>query len=327
VLLLDSSQKVAGALDYEPFGLVNRVALDRETPHPYPNNYSAPIADFTQSVGGPLLSLRMRVLLHMVDVEDGPGDYAKLRDGDTLQDFSISPIGGYHRGQIWTPWVQPQAGHIVIPFVSDGQNCCPDGMGGLICTPNLCPSYPNYPYQGIVAQGYEYQRYQTGAANFTIPLRFPGQYFDSETDHFENWNRYYDPPIGRYLQPEPLLEHPRRSRVTALQGRTLPAYPYALNNPLHFTDETGLAPWDPPWIPPKVPGGPFAVCEPGHEETPCELQCMEDYERNADICRKGGSLKDRQTGLGVPKYSKRACWERIAQILGDCLMECERSGK
>jgi hypothetical protein len=24
---------------------------------------------------------------------------------------------------------------------------------------------------------------------------------------FENWNRYYDPAIGNYLQPEPLLQH------------------------------------------------------------------------------------------------------------------------
>jgi len=243
-LLLDSSQKIAGVLDYEPFGYANRVALDRETPHPYPNNDSRNIADFTQPVGGPLLSLKMRVLLHMVDVEDGPGDYAMLKDGDPPQSALTPPIGGYHRGQMWTPWVQPQAGHIIVPFISDGQNCCPDGMGGLICVPNLCPSYPNYPYQGIVMEGYEYQRYQTGAAIFGIPLRFPGQYFDAETDLFENWNRYYDASIGRYLQTEPVLQDPRFVTDQARQGRSTLSYAYALNNPLLFGDSTGLAPND-----------------------------------------------------------------------------------
>jgi len=237
--VLDSSQKIASALDYEPFGYVNRVALDRETLHPYPNNYAANIADFTQPIGGPLLALKMRVLLHMVDVEDGPGDYAILKDGDPPQSALTPPIGGYHRGQMWTPWVQPQAGHIIMSFISDGQNCCPDGMGGLICTPpNVCQ---NYPYQGIVMEAYEYQRYQIGAAPFGIPLRFPGQYFDAESNLVGNWNRYYDPSIGRYLQPEPLLlKEPDFIVADAQIGADVQPYAYALNNPIAFSDPDGF---------------------------------------------------------------------------------------
>jgi RHS repeat-associated protein len=79
-------------------------------------------------------------------------------------------------------------------------------------------------------EAFDYQRYETGASPVWTPLRFPGQYYDEETDLFENWNRYYDPSIGRYLQPEPMLP------VGAHLGA---AYAYAANNPIKFTDPDG----------------------------------------------------------------------------------------
>lgn len=38
----------------------------------------------------------------------------------------------------------------------------------------------------------------------TVNLRFPGQYFDSETTLFYNWNRYYNPATGRYVSSDPI---------------------------------------------------------------------------------------------------------------------------
>jgi len=58
-------------------------------------------------------------------------------------------------------------------------------------------------------------------------LRFPGQYFDEETGLHYNWNRYYDPAIGRYLRLDP-----------AEDGLNL--YVYAGNNPNVFIDPEGL---------------------------------------------------------------------------------------
>jgi len=103
-------------------------------------------------------------------------------------------------------------------------------------------------------EGYEYQRYQVGASPFAIPLRFPGQYFDVETNLIENWNRYYDASTGRYLQPEPVLQKPNFVAARALLGMSTPAYAYASNNPVNRYDPNGQ--WDMGGVrPPPGAGG------------------------------------------------------------------------
>ncbi|PTL76201.1 hypothetical protein DAT35_51440 [Vitiosangium sp. GDMCC 1.1324] len=72
------------------------------------------------------------------------------------------------------------------------------------------------------------------------PLRFPGQYHDPETDLFENWNRYYDPTTGRYLQPEPLIQQAYTLKSDALSGSVPATYTYAQANPINETDSSGL---------------------------------------------------------------------------------------
>lgn len=44
------------------------------------------------------------------------------------------------------------------------------------------------------------------------------------------------------LQPEPLLPNPSYLRDMALSGHGVPAYAYALNNPLYYVDRDGNSP-------------------------------------------------------------------------------------
>jgi RHS repeat-associated protein len=64
-----------------------------------------------------------------------------------------------------------------------------------------------------------------------MPLGFPGQYYDQETNNYYNYFRDYDPTTGRYLQSDPI----------GLAGG-LNTYGYVLNNPLNFQDKYGLCP-------------------------------------------------------------------------------------
>jgi len=60
-------------------------------------------------------------------------------------------------------------------------------------------------------------------------LRFPGQYFDQETDLHYNWHRYYDSKTGRYLKPDPI----------GFDGG-INFYVYVQNNSVKFIDPSGL---------------------------------------------------------------------------------------
>ncbi len=61
-----------------------------------------------------------------------------------------------------------------------------------------------------------------------LKLRFPGQWFQSETSLHQNWMRDYDPTTGRYMQADPL---------GLVDGASI--YGYALQNPGRYVDPTG----------------------------------------------------------------------------------------
>ena len=64
----------------------------------------------------------------------------------------------------------------------------------------------------------------------TNNLRFPGQYFDAETGLHYNFQRYYDPKIGRYVQTDPI----------DFDGGDANLYTYVWNTPENLFDPMGL---------------------------------------------------------------------------------------
>jgi RHS repeat-associated protein len=65
----------------------------------------------------------------------------------------------------------------------------------------------------------------------STPLRFPGQYHDSETDLHYNHQRYYDPATGSYLTPDPLGLAPAPNPHSYVLNPTTHADPLGLEDP------------------------------------------------------------------------------------------------
>ncbi|WP_408888349.1 RHS repeat-associated core domain-containing protein [Myxococcus faecalis] len=227
LVMLDASGKVSGAADYDPFGYVNRVTQPAETSHPYLPSTNSALATFSQATTSSLVSTRFRALFGEVDIKDS-ADTVTLEDVGTglPQGPAISQPAS---GRVWSHWAQPSTPQLRVQFVSDAH---PSICG--TCDLNQAPcNIKCGSANGVTLEGYEYQRFQSGATPFWIPLRFPGQYHDRETDLFENWNRYYEPSTGKYLQSEPLTN-------IGARPASWPIYSYSKSNPISNSDPSGL---------------------------------------------------------------------------------------
>ena len=71
------------------------------------------------------------------------------------------------------------------------------------------------------------------AAALVYNLRFPGQYFDKETNTHYNWHRDYESTTGRYIESDPI----------GLKGGPN-SYSYVAGNPMVKIDPQGLAIWE-----------------------------------------------------------------------------------
>ncbi|QTD46385.1 RHS repeat domain-containing protein [Ottowia testudinis] len=85
-------------------------------------------------------------------------------------------------------------------------------------------------YQEAFGQTY------TDSAGLELNLRFPGQYWDKETNLHQNYFRDYSPQKGRYIQADPI----------GLDGE-INVYEYAYHSPVIYYDPYGLFGMDNVW--------------------------------------------------------------------------------
>ncbi len=217
VLMLNKALQVVGTAEYDPFGYPNRQAVNSQVLSGKPNQslLFGVCEDPGASATGVQRRVRARFSFFDVAKSKVSADGVFLKAGSTVLDSET----GSNRGLVVTPWVNPGSLPLGVYYYLDN-----DGITG----------------DGVALESCEFRRYEAGVTYpVWTPIRFPGQYHDEETDLFENWNRYYDPSIGRYLQPEPLLSEDPKTWLTPAHG-VPSAYAYAWTNPIFFTDEDGL---------------------------------------------------------------------------------------
>jgi len=91
---------------------------------------------------------------------------------------------------------------------------------------------------GNLVQHYEYTSfgqtsYSGTTSAFPISNRYTEQIADDETGLYYYGGRYYDPQLGRFVQPDPTVPDPEDSQ-------SLNRYSYVRNNPLNAADPSGL---------------------------------------------------------------------------------------
>jgi RHS repeat-associated protein len=126
-----------------------------------------------------------------------------------------------------------------------------------------------------------------GIGTFTCNLRFPGQYFDRETNLHYNYFRDYDPWAGRYVESDPI----------GLIGG-LNTYLYARANPARYSDPRGLKPWY----------GNY--CGPGDNAPLPAIDCVDTACKRHDDCYKD---------CGVDAYSR---WRPVG-LISLCALRCD----
>ena len=167
-----------------------------------------------------------------------------------------------------------------------------------------------------------------------MQLRFPGQYLDVESGLHYNWNRYYDPNIGRYITFDP-------------QGIDIPgldqSYAYANSNPLIFIDPLGLRPdcsyytthcredggrgenggnyycalapfmcrWPGPDFPP-----PFFVAPLNLYWVECVRRCLQRRDPECDL--SPGACSDQNVNYACTARIHGYCWTECAKCWKKC---------
>jgi RHS repeat-associated protein len=139
----------------------------------------------------------------------------------------------------------------------------------------------------------------------TLNLRFPGQYYDAETNYHYNYFRDYDPATGRYIESDPI----------GLDAG-LSTYAYVASAPLDQWDPDGLRSRCRPGAVHAIPGNASSNCvpkpptppkpdcpPPGCSRSNCIMKCMTTWSPGPIVAAGGPLFAARRgwtggTGIG-----------------------------
>ncbi|HYD50917.1 MAG TPA: RHS repeat-associated core domain-containing protein, partial [Terriglobales bacterium] len=192
------------------------------------------------------------------------------------------------------------------------------------------------------------------AGSITAQLRFPGQYYDPETQLSQNWHREYDPTLGRYVQSDPIglwgglstfgygdLMPNRKIDATGLAtyickrelgvrpGTTpLPIWNHryvCVDTPVGMvcgsTDPSGAVPADNIWPRVGTPGQPTSSDWDYYDERSCKK------EKDDDSCVEGciaGKILSKERPWYQIGPNGTDCQEWVDQVLDECSARCSK---
>jgi RHS repeat-associated protein len=207
-----------------------------------------------------------------------------------------------------TAFMQDEAGHLIGEYDGSGNlieetiwlgdipvaTLQPNGSGGVniyyIHTDHLnAPRKVQQPVTDALVWRWDTDPFGTAAPNenpsglgtFPYNLRFPGQYYDAETGLLQNWNRDYDPVVGRYIESDPI----------GLRGG-INTYAYTASKPLLNVDPSGLFLFSPTFFP-GILNGLF------HKDCPACQHPVTDWEC---IAEANGIVLPFSAPIGVGTY-------------------------
>jgi len=182
---------------------------------------------------------------------------------------------------------------------------------------------------GRVVWSARYEAYGSASVNedadgdgisVTSNLRLPGQYFDAETGYHYNWNRYYDPQLGRYTQTDPI----------GFKGKDTNLYRYVYNYPVGARDPKGLdAEFEDGWDDPLPGGIGIAFLEPYNYNDPSNspwVQRAGDLASGfADTITFGGTDALRDWAGTNPYVNKCSGYYTAGEYAGDAWLAAATS--
>jgi len=155
--------------------------------------------------------------------------------------------------QVWIGGIYEEKNGKTLFHISAGDRLVytafsPDGSAGEYYHPDhLHSAQVMSTNSGALTQHYEYTaygntRYTFSTNAFPLSRRYTSQVLDEDTGLYYYGSRYYDPVLGRFVQPDTVIPH-------IFDPQSYDRYAYARDNPLHYVDPTGHAPDDDEEIP------------------------------------------------------------------------------